>query len=61
MATLKPHKDAPKWEDGDCAERTIDCLRWLRVHGFVTDGEREKIVVRIRKWYNAAAAGKEGR
>lgn len=59
---LQPHKTAVTWEGGDNAERVMDCVRMLHVHGFLSEAERDRAVRRVQKWYAATAprGGKGG-
>ena len=47
---MNPNKEMADWPPSSAAQRTADCLTFLSVHNFITDGEKQKVIDRIRKW-----------
>jgi len=50
MHTLKPKETASTWRGKSAFERVEDCRFMLRVHGFLTDAESDRVTKRIDKW-----------
>lgn len=50
METLKPTDSAQYWSANPVHERIEDCRFMLRVHGFLSDAESDRISKRIEKW-----------
>ena len=46
-------KSIPAWEECSLAQRLLDSLRLLAIHGMASEGERDRILARIRKGYAA--------
>jgi hypothetical protein len=50
VTSLKPGVRLPPWARSSALSRAIDSLRFLGVHGFLIDSEREKVRRRLQKW-----------
>lgn len=50
METLKPMEPAAPWNDKNLYERVDQCRFMLRVHGFLSDAESDRVTKRIDKW-----------
>lgn len=50
MQTLKPKEKARVWRSKSAFERVEDCRFMLRVHGFLSDSESDRVTKRIDKW-----------
>ena len=43
------NKRIPAWKQSTMAERFVDCTRMLTVHGLLSEGERDRVMQRLRK------------
>lgn len=50
MATLNPREKPKDWHSLSVFTRIEDCRFMLRVHGFLTDAESDRVTKRIDKW-----------
>lgn len=50
METLKPNEKPRVWREKSVFERVEDCRFMLRVHGFLSEAESDKVTKRIDKW-----------
>ena len=50
MNLIKPTEDVPTWNLDMALQRAFDCMRFLNIHGFMTDSERRRIDQRFKKW-----------
>lgn len=50
----KPLEKAPDWIDKTWGERVSDCLMSLRLFGFITDAEHNRIFTSADIWYKEA-------
>lgn len=54
---MTPNSRIPAWAAEPAKERAVTALQFLHVHGFVSDGERDKAVKRMRRWVQKSAEG----
>ena len=50
METLDPKKAAKPWNHETIYERVDDCRFMLKVHGFLSESESDRVIKRIDKW-----------
>lgn len=48
MTSLKPGARSMVWNHRTAADRVVDCARMLRVHGFLSDAEVDRVLRRVR-------------
>jgi len=47
---MKPDAAIPTWRKENAYERVLACALFLKVHGFISDGERQKVHKRMLAW-----------
>ena len=47
---MTPDKPQPKWPEERAVERIDRCRLMLQLHGFLTEVEGRKVLMRIAKW-----------
>lgn len=50
MTRLRPGDFAPRWPSERAARRLLSRVSMLFVHGFLTDGEKRRVLARLVKW-----------
>lgn len=50
MKTLKPKELATVWNAESIYDRVEECRFMLKVHGFLSEGESDRVIKRIDKW-----------
>jgi len=55
---MKPYDLLKSWRSESAVDRVEGCRVLLHVHGFLTDGENEKVAKRIARWYVAGCKAK---
>lgn len=58
LKSLKPKEKVSAWPDTSAGERINNCIAMLYCHGFMSEGEKNKVRDRFAKWVDMHTANR---
>lgn len=61
LKSLKPRERVQAWPSSSAGERINNCIAMLFLHGFISEGEKNKARDRFAKWARMHTANPEAK